>query len=130
MRTMLHSKIHRARVTAVNLHYEGSITIARDIMEAADLFPYERVEVLNINNGARLRTYVIEGEAGSGQICINGPAARRAVKDDLVIILAYRLAPDEEARMLTPKLVYLNSSDNTITRIRPLTKSKGLAAND
>ncbi|HBR09912.1 aspartate 1-decarboxylase [Candidatus Bipolaricaulota bacterium] len=117
MRTMLYSKIHQARVTDVNLYYEGSITIARDIMEAADLLPYERVEVLNINSGARLRTYVIEGKAGSGEICINGPAARKAVKDDLVIILAYRSVPDEEARMLTPKLVYLNSSDNTIVRI-------------
>ncbi|MCI2426283.1 aspartate 1-decarboxylase [Candidatus Acetothermia bacterium] len=118
MRMMLHCKIHRARVTDVNLHYEGSITIARDIMDAADLLPYERVEVLNINNGARFHTYVIEGEAGSGQICLNGPAARQAVNDDLVIILAYRLMSDEEARMVTPKLVYLNSLDNTIIEER------------
>jgi aspartate 1-decarboxylase len=121
---MLSSKIHRARVTDANLHYEGSITIARDIMEAAGLLPYERVEVLNINNGSRLGTYVIEGEARSGEICINGPAAREVIKGDLVIILAYCSVTEEEAHKLIPKIVYLNS-DNAIIDIKPQTKGKG-----
>ena len=108
MRTMLKSKIHRARVTQVNLDYEGSITIDKTLMEAADLYQYERVDVLNVNNGARFSTYVIEGEPGSGIIGLNGAAARMAVVNDLVIIVSYRTMSDEEARSLNPLVVHVD----------------------
>jgi len=111
MRTMLKSKIHRARVTQVNLDYEGSITIDRSLMEAADLYPYERVDVLNVNNGARFSTYVIEGESGSGIIGLNGAAARMAVVNDLVIIVSYRTMSDEEARSLHPLVVHVDEKN-------------------
>jgi len=108
MRTMLRGKIHRARVTEVNLDYEGSITIDRVLMEAADILPYEMVHVLDIDNGARFQTYAIEGEPGSGEICINGAAARLVSKGDIVIILAYMAVTDEEARAIQPRLVYVD----------------------
>lgn len=117
MRIMLRSKIHRATVTDVNVAYEGSITIDKDLMEAADIIPYERVEVLNINNGSRFSTYAIEGTRGSGQICINGAAARLCAKQDIVIILSYHDVPEEESRNATPNLVYVDSS-NKITSIK------------
>lgn len=114
MRIMLKSKIHRARVTRLNVDYEGSITIDRQLMEAADILPYEQVQVLNINNGARFATYAIEGEAGSGEIGLNGAAARLAAKGDLVIILTYCHMDDEEARHVTPKVVCVDHK-NVIT---------------
>ena len=109
MRTMLKSKIHRARVTECNIDYEGSITIDRELMEAADIIPYEKVEVLNIYNGARFSTYAIEGERNSGVICLNGAAARLVARDDLVIILSYHDLPEEEASTTQPRLVYVDS---------------------
>ncbi len=112
MRAMLKSKIHRARVTDANINYEGSITIDKKLMEAADILPYERVEVLNINNGARFSTYAIVGE--NGEICLNGAAARLAVKGDFVIILSYSYVEDEETRNFIPKLVYVDDR-NAIT---------------
>jgi aspartate 1-decarboxylase len=114
---MLKSKIHRARVTDANINYEGSITIDRILMEAADLLPYERVEVLNINNGARFSTYVIEGEKGSGEICLNGAAARLAVKGDPVIILSYCHIGEDEAGNAMPRLVHVDSNNRIITRV-------------
>ena len=111
MRTMLRSKIHRARVTKVNVDYEGSITIDKNLMEAADILSYERVDVLNINNGARFSTYVIEGDRGSGAICINGAAGRLVAKRDTVIILSYHEVPEDEASNVSPKLVYVNSEN-------------------
>ncbi len=114
MRAMLKSKIHRARVTDANIDYEGSITIDKKLMEAADILPYERVEVLNINNGARFDTYAIEGE--KGEICINGAAARLAVKGDIVIILSYTYVTEEEAHNHTPKLVYVDAKNAIIQR--------------
>ena len=117
MRIMLKSKIHRARVTRLNVDYEGSITIDRQLMEAADILPYEQVQVLNINNGARFATYAIEGEAGSGEIGLNGAAARLAAKGDLVIILTYCHVEDEEARNFKPTLVYVDAN-NAITEIK------------
>jgi len=111
MRTMLKSKIHRARVTQVNLDYEGSITIDRTLMEAADLFQYEKVDVLNVNNGARFSTYVIEGEPGSGVIGLNGAAARLAVVNDLVIVVSYHTMSDDEARSLHPVVVYVDGGN-------------------
>src|SRR4030043_1469338 len=111
MRTMLKSKIHRARVTQCNVAYEGSITIDKDLMEAADLLTYEKVDVLNINNSARFHTYAIEGERGSGEICLNGAAARLVAKGDIVIILSYHVVTEDEAATATPSLVYLNSQN-------------------
>ncbi len=115
MRAMLKSKIHRARVTDGNIDYEGSITIDKKLMEAADIFPYEQVQVLNINNGARFTTYAIEGE--KGEICLNGAAARLAVKGDIIIILCFCQVEDEEARSFTPKLVYVDDK-NAITETK------------
>jgi aspartate 1-decarboxylase len=108
---MLKSKIHRARVTQVNLDYEGSITVDRSLMKAADLYQYEKVDVLNVNNGARFSTYVIEGEAGSGIIGLNGAAARMAVPNDLVIIVSYRTMSDEDARALQPLVVHVDAEN-------------------
>ncbi len=114
MRVMLKSKIHRARVTDSDIDYEGSITIDRRLLEVADILPYERVEVLNINNGARFNTYAIEGE--KGEICVNGAAARLAIKGDIVIILSYYHVEEEDARSITPTLVYVDAK-NAITKI-------------
>ena len=104
-RFILKSKIHRATLTGADLAYEGSITIDRDLMEAADLIPGEQVHVLNVNNGSRIVTYVIEGEAGSGSVILNGPAARSGVVGDLVTILAYAGVADDEARSFRPKIL-------------------------
>lgn len=117
MRIMLKSKIHRARVTETNIEYEGSITIDTRLMEEADILPYEQVVVLNINNGNRFTTYAIEGKAGSGEMCLNGAAARLAVAGDTVIILTYCHVEDEEARNFKPTLVYVDAN-NAITEIK------------
>lgn len=111
MRTMLRSKIHRARVTGGNIDYEGSITIDKQLMEAADILPYEMVHVLDVNNGARFQTYAIEGEADSGAIVLNGAAARLVSKGDIVIILSYCTINDEEARVFEPKLIYVDANN-------------------
>jgi len=112
---MLKSKIHRARVTGVNIDYEGSIAIDRKLMEEADILPYEQVQVFNINNGARFSTYAIEGE--SGEIGINGAAARLAARGDTVIILSYCHVDEDEARSFIPKLVYVDAK-NCITETK------------
>jgi len=114
MRTMLKSKIHRARVTDANINYEGSITIDRRLMEAADILPYEQVDVVNVNNGARFTTYAIEGE--KDEICLNGAAARLAVRGDVVIILSYQSISEEEARTAAPRLVYVDGSNAIVER--------------
>ena len=119
MRTMLKGKIHRARVTQVDLDYEGSIAIDRSLMEASDILPFERVEVLNVNNGARFSTYAIEGEANSGIIGINGAAARLVAKGDIVIILSYCQVPDDDAVNMTPRIVRVDSRNRVA---EPLTK--------
>jgi len=113
MRIMLKSKIHRARVTQFNIDYEGSITIDRKLMEETDILPGEQVQVLNINNGARFTTYAIEGK--SGEICLNGAAARLAAKGDIIMVLSYCYVEDDEARSFTPKLVYVDAK-NVITK--------------
>ena len=115
MRAMLKSKIHRACVTGADINYEGSITIDTRLMEAADILPYEQVQVLNINNGARFETYAIEGE--KGEICLNGAAARLAVKGDILIILSYQHIKDEELVNYRPKLIYVDANNN-VTRIK------------
>ncbi|MEX2245985.1 MAG: aspartate 1-decarboxylase [Dehalococcoidia bacterium] len=114
MRTVLKSKIHRATVTQADLHYEGSITIDADLMDAADLLPFEQVHVLDVDNGARLATYAIEGRRGSGQICINGAAAHLVAAGDTVIILSYATVPEAEARILRPKLVYVDGRNRIV----------------
>jgi aspartate 1-decarboxylase len=117
MRVMLKSKIHRARVTQSNIDYEGSISIDKRLMEAADILPYEQVKVLNANNGARFETYAIEAEPDSGEIGIQGPAARLASVGDNVVILAYRQVEEEEAHNFAPRLVYVDEK-NAITETK------------
>jgi aspartate 1-decarboxylase len=110
-RTMLNAKIHRATVTEADLNYEGSITIDTDLMEAANMLPYEKVDVLDITNGARLQTYAIEGEAGSGEICINGAAAHLIKPGDLVIILSYVEMDDAEARSWKGRTILVDENN-------------------
>ncbi len=116
MRTMLKSKIHRATVTGADIDYQGSITLDPVLMEAADILPYEQVQVLDINNGARLTTYAIEGISGAGEVVLNGAAARLVNAGDLVIVLTYDQYPELEARSHRPKLVYVDQ-DNRIVRV-------------
>lgn len=120
MRTMLKGKIHRATVTEANIDYEGSITIDKDLMEKADILPYEQVHVLDINNGARLVTYTIEGEPGSGVICMNGAAAKLVSKGDLVIIISYCTVSEFEAHSLVPKLVYVDKNNRIVEKQKQL----------
>ena len=108
LRTMCKSKIRGATITDTKLHYEGSIGIDREIIDAADILPWEKVQVVNLNNGARLETYVIEEKAGSGSIFLKGPAARMGQVGDEVIILTYVRVEEKEARQLQPKVVSLN----------------------
>ncbi|MFC1897369.1 aspartate 1-decarboxylase [Chloroflexota bacterium] len=119
MRTMLKSKIHRAHVTETNINYEGSITIDKKLMEAADILPYEQVHGLNINNGARFITYAVEGE--KGEICVNGAAARLVTQGDVILILSFCHVEDAETRNFIPKLVYIDAS-NTITKTKQAIK--------
>jgi len=116
MRTMLKSKIHGARVTQVNIDYEGSITIDKKLMREADILPYEQVQVLNVNNGARFTTYAIEGK--SGEIGLNGAAARLASNGDTIMVLSYSYVGDDEAHNFIPKLVYVDAK-NAITESKP-----------
>ncbi len=122
MRIMLRSKIHRATVTEANINYEGSITIDQKLMEAADILPYEQVQVLDLNNGARFDTYAIVGKRDSGEICINGAAARLAAPGDRVIILSYCHVDDDQAHHVIPKLVNVDAK-NTIVAIKQAAKT-------
>jgi aspartate 1-decarboxylase len=115
-RTMLKSKIHRATVTQADIHYVGSVTIDADLMDAADLLPGEQVVIADINNGARLETYVIAGPRGSGMIGINGAAARLVHEGDLVIIISYVVVSDEQARTMRPRVVHVDEL-NAITKV-------------
>lgn len=110
-RTMLKSKVHRATVTQAELHYVGSLTLDPDLMDAADLLPGELIHVLDVTNGARLETYVIEGERGSGVVCVNGAAAHLVHPGDLVIIAAYAMMSDDEARDSKPKVVFVDEAN-------------------
>jgi aspartate 1-decarboxylase len=114
-RAMLKSKIHRATVTDADLHYMGSITIDLELMKAADVLPYEKVHVLDIDNGARLETYVIGGEPGSGTICLNGAAARLVHKGDKVIILSYHWLSEDEAKWVKPRVVHVDDANEIIS---------------
>ncbi len=115
LRHMLKSKIHRATVTEVNLHYEGSLTVDRDLMEAADLLPGERVHVLDLNSGSRFETYVIEGEPGSGAMGVNGAAARLVQSGDMVLVLSYCVLTDEDARSMKPTVVHVDARNGIVS---------------
>jgi aspartate 1-decarboxylase len=112
---ILKSKIHRATVTQADINYIGSITIDENLMEAANLIEFEKVHVLNINNGERIETYVIKGEKGSGIICLNGAAARKFVVGDITIIASYAMMDFEEAKKFKPRLVFPNKN-NQLTK--------------
>lgn len=111
LRTMMKSKLHRATVTGADLHYMGSITLDSDLMEAADLLDHEKVQVLDIDNGARLETYVIRGERGSGDVCLNGAAARLVHAGDTIIVVSYAVFSDAEARGHVPRIVYCDADN-------------------
>lgn len=111
LRMMCKSKIHRAMVTGADLNYVGSITIDRTLMEAADLLPYEHVHVVNLNNGARFETYVIEGEPDAGEICLNGAAARLAEPGDRVIVISYAQYDEAELARYRPTLVFVDDAN-------------------
>jgi len=111
MRLILKSKISRARITDVNLYYEGSITIDEALMEKVDILEGEKVEVFNLNNGLRFETYAIKGKRNSGEICLNGPAARSGYVKDEVIILAYAIVDDSKSGRIKPKIVYLDAKN-------------------
>lgn len=115
-RTMLKSKIHRATVTQADLHYVGSITVDADLLDAADLLPGEQVAVVDITNGARLETYIIEGERGSGVIGINGAAAHLVHPGDLVILIGYASVPDSEAKAYEAHVVFVDAENRPIHR--------------
>ncbi|KWW11319.1 MULTISPECIES: aspartate 1-decarboxylase [Peribacillus] len=116
-RTMMNGKIHRARVTEANLNYVGSITIDEDIIDAVGILPNEKVAIVNNNNGARLETYVIAGERGSGVVCLNGAAARLVQPDDIVIILSYVLVAEEKLKDHKPKVAIMNEENKIIELI-------------
>jgi len=115
-RQMLKSKVHRARVTQADLNYEGSLTLDVDLMQAANLLPYEKIHVLNVNNGERFETYVIEGARGSGTVCLNGAAARKGAPGDLVILVSYAWCEEEEARSIQPDLVFVDANNRIARR--------------
>jgi aspartate 1-decarboxylase len=117
MRIMLKSKIHRATVTEANLEYEGSVAIDKRLMDEADIRPYEQVQILNADNGARFITYAIEAPADSGMIGIQGPAARLASKGDIVILLTYRNVEEAQVKNFLPRLVYVDEN-NVITKTK------------
>ena len=120
-RTMCKGKIHRATVTQANLNYIGSITIDQDLLEAADIYPYEKVQVVNISNGSRLETYTIAGARGSGVICLNGAAARLNAEGDIVIIISYGSYDEHEIRSLEPRIVFVDEQNHiTETKCVPL----------
>lgn len=114
LREMMTGKIHRAIVTEANLNYVGSITIDEDLLEAADILPGQKVQIVNNNNGARFETYVITGEKGSGTICLNGAAARLVQPGDVVIIIAYGWLDDQEAKDHQPKVVFVDQQNKII----------------
>lgn len=117
--TMLKAKLHRLRVTEADLYYEGSITVDRELLDTAGILPYERVQVVNVNNGARLETYTIPDEAETGTVCLNGPAARLAAPGDEVIVISYARMTPEEARQHHPRVVHVDE-DNRVTETSTL----------
>ena len=108
------SKIHKVKVTEANLQYVGSVTIDEDLMEAADILENEKVQIVNINNGERLETYVIKGERGSGSVCLNGPAARKAAVGDVIIIISYASIDYKEAKTFKPRFIFPDTNTNKL----------------
>lgn len=111
---VMKSKIHRVTVTEADLNYIGSITIDEDLMEASNIIEGEKVQIVNLNNGERLETYVIKGERKSGKICLNGPAARKVAVGDIVIVIAYGLMDFEEAKTFKPTIVFPDTATNSL----------------
>ena len=128
-RVLLKSKIHRATVTEANVEYEGSITIDKELMDAANLIEYEQVHIFNVTNGYRFYTYVIEGENGSGVICTNGAAAHLAREGDIIIIASFASFDEKECQKHKPTLVYV-SGENKITTIKPEAKKLRVMSED
>lgn len=114
-RTMMHGKIHRATITDANIDYVGSITLDPDLLDRSGILPHEKVHVLDLDNGARFETYAIEGERGSGQVIVNGAAARLVAKGEKVIVLAYAEMEEEEARALNPRVVLVDQANRPLT---------------
>ncbi|WP_407268674.1 aspartate 1-decarboxylase [Radiobacillus sp. PE A8.2] len=117
LRTMMKAKIHRARVTEANLNYVGSITIDEDIIEQVGILPHEKVQIVNNNNGERFETYVIPGERGKKDMCLNGAAARLVQKDDIIIIVSYGLLSEEELTTFKPKVAIMNDQNDIVELI-------------
>jgi aspartate 1-decarboxylase len=115
-RSMLRSKIHRATVTGADLHYEGSVTIDAELLARADILPHQEVEIWNVTNGERFRTYALPGQSGSGVVCINGAAARKVSRGDLVIIATFGWMPDADARAWEPKVVFVDDRNRPVAR--------------
>lgn len=114
LRTMLHGKIHRATVTQADLHYVGSMTVDADLLDAAHLVPGEQIDVVDVTNGARLTTYLIEGERGAGEICMNGAAAHLIHPGDIVIIIGYALVDDEELKNHSQHVVFVDAHNKIV----------------
>ncbi|MHA8062050.1 aspartate 1-decarboxylase [Cytophagaceae bacterium 50C-KIRBA] len=111
---ILKSKVHRATVTEANIDYVGSLTMDADLMDAANMLEHEKIQVVNVNNGERIETYLIKGERGSGIICLNGPAARKAVVGDIVIIISYAVMDFEAAKTFQPTVVFPNAANRLV----------------
>lgn len=116
-RTMMKGKIHRARITEANLNYVGSITIDEDILDAVDMLPNEKVQIVNNNNGARFETYIIPGKRGSGVICVNGAAARLVQEGDIIIIISYALVSEKELKDFSPRVAIMNEENKIVDMI-------------
>ncbi|EYR62136.1 aspartate decarboxylase [Actinotalea ferrariae CF5-4] len=114
MRPMMVGKVHRATVTAADLHYVGSVTVDLDLLDGADILPGQQVDVVDVTNGARLTTYALAGERGSGVVCVNGAAAHLVHPGDVVILIAYALLPDEEARTYSPSVVHVDAANRVV----------------
>lgn len=117
--SVLRAKIHRAEITDANLHYEGSLTLDEDFLDASGLLEYEKIHVVNVNNGARLETYIIKGRRGSKEVCLNGAAARLGHKGDKIIVIAYAQITLEEAKTFQPRIVLLDDG-NAIKKVLPV----------
>ena len=122
--TMFKAKLHRLRVTQADLYYEGSITVDQELLDTAGILPYEKVQVVNVNNGNRLETYTIPGEPGERTVCLNGPAARLAAPGDQVIVISYAELTPSEAQQHNPRVVLVDE-DNNVSEIRTLEVSSG-----
>ena len=112
--TVMRSKLHRLTITEADLNYIGSITLDPDLLEASGLVEGEKVQIVNVNNGERIETYTIKGERGSGQVCLNGPAARRCQHGDIIIVIAYGMMTVEEAKTFTPTVIFPDTATNKI----------------